>query len=51
MHGQLGCQGGLRTGSTGAIKAMGAGLRAMRQDEVTQYTELLEDSRSARSTG
>jgi uncharacterized protein YbjQ (UPF0145 family) len=30
---------------TGAIKTMGAGLKAMRQGEVTQYAELLEDSR------
>jgi len=32
-----------RTGA-GAIKTMGAGLKAMRQGEVTQYAELLEDS-------
>src|ERR1700747_2228151 len=30
--------------STGAIKTMGAGLKAMRQGEVTQYAQLLEDS-------
>jgi Putative heavy-metal-binding len=29
--------------STGAIKTMGAGLKAMRQGEVTQYAQLLED--------
>jgi len=30
--------------SRGAVKTMGAGLKAMRQGEVTQYAELLEDS-------
>jgi uncharacterized protein YbjQ (UPF0145 family) len=31
--------------SMGFAKAMGAGFKALRQGEVSQYTELLEDSR------
>ena len=31
--------------SMGFAKTMGAGFKALRQGEVTQYTELLEDSR------
>ena len=41
----LGLAFGLVVRSMGAIKTMGAGLKAMRRGEVTQYTELLEDSR------
>ena len=41
----LGVAFGLVVRSMGSIKAMGAGFKAMRQGEVTQYTELLEDSR------
>ena len=41
----LGLAFGLVVRSMGALKTMGAGLKAMRQGEVTQYTELLEDSR------
>ena len=40
----LGLAFGLVVRSMGAIKTMGAGLKAMRRGEVTQYTELLEDS-------
>ena len=36
---------GLVVRSMGAIKTIGAGFKALRQGEVTQYTELLEDSR------
>jgi uncharacterized protein YbjQ (UPF0145 family) len=36
---------GLVVRSTRAIKTMGERVKAMRQGEVTQYTELLEDSR------
>jgi len=36
---------GLIVRSMGAVKSIGAGFKAMRQGEVTQYTELLEDSR------
>ena len=36
---------GLVVRSMGAVKAIGAGFKALRQGEVTQYTELLEDSR------
>jgi uncharacterized protein YbjQ (UPF0145 family) len=41
----LGVAFGLVVRSMGAIKSLGAGFKAMRQGEVTQYTELLEDSR------
>src|SRR6516165_12119250 len=41
----LGIAFGLIVRSMGAIKSMGAGFKALRQGEVTQYTELLEDSR------
>ena len=41
----LGIVFGLIVRSMGAIKTMGAGFKALRQGEVTQYTELLEDSR------
>ena len=41
----LGIAFGLVVRSMGAIKSIGAGFKAMRQGEVTQYTELLEDSR------
>lgn len=41
----LGVAFGLVVRSMGAIKSIGAGFKAMRQGEVTQYTELLEDSR------
>jgi len=41
----LGLAFGLVVRSMGALRTMGAGLKAMRQGEVTQYTELLEDSR------
>ena len=36
---------GLVVRSMGVVKSLGAGFKAMRQGEVTQYTELLEDSR------
>jgi uncharacterized protein YbjQ (UPF0145 family) len=41
----LGVAFGLVVRSMGALKTMGAGLKAMRRGEVTQYTELLEDGR------
>jgi uncharacterized protein YbjQ (UPF0145 family) len=41
----LGIAFGLVVRSMGFAKAMGAGFKALRQGEVTQYTELLEDSR------
>jgi len=41
----LGVAFGVVVRSMGAIKTIGAGFKAMRQGEVTQYTELLEDSR------
>jgi uncharacterized protein YbjQ (UPF0145 family) len=41
----LGVAFGLVVRSMGAIKSIGAGFKAMRQGEVTQYTELLEESR------
>jgi uncharacterized protein YbjQ (UPF0145 family) len=41
----LGLAFGLVVRSMGFAKAFGAGLKALRQGEVTQYTELLEDSR------
>jgi uncharacterized protein YbjQ (UPF0145 family) len=36
---------GLIVRSMGAVKSMGAGFRGMRQGEVPQYTELLEQTR------
>jgi uncharacterized protein YbjQ (UPF0145 family) len=41
----LGVAFGLVVRSMGMVKAIGAGFKAMRQGEVSQYTELLEDSR------
>ncbi len=41
----LGLAFGLVVRSIGMVKAFGAGFKALRQGEVTQYTELLEDSR------
>jgi uncharacterized protein YbjQ (UPF0145 family) len=41
----LGVAFGLVVRSMGAIKSIGAGFKALRQGEVSQYTELLEDSR------
>jgi len=41
----LGVAFGLVVRSMGVVKSLGAGFMAMRQGEVTQYTELLEDSR------
>jgi uncharacterized protein YbjQ (UPF0145 family) len=41
----LGIAFGLVVRSMGAIKSISAGFKALRQGEVTQYTELLEDSR------
>ena len=41
----LGVAFGLVVRSMGLVRSMGAGFKAMRQGEVTQYTELLEDSR------
>jgi uncharacterized protein YbjQ (UPF0145 family) len=41
----LGVAFGLVVRSMGVVRAIGAGLKAMRQGEVSQYTELLEDSR------
>ena len=42
---ELGITFGLVVRSMGVVKSLGAGLKALRQGEVTQYTELLEDSR------
>jgi uncharacterized protein YbjQ (UPF0145 family) len=41
----LGLVFGLVVRSMGLAKSMGAGFKALRQGEVTQYTSLLEDSR------
>jgi uncharacterized protein YbjQ (UPF0145 family) len=41
----LGLVFGLVVRSMGFAKSIGAGFKALRQGEVTQYTELLEDSR------
>jgi uncharacterized protein YbjQ (UPF0145 family) len=41
----LGVAFGLVVRSMGAVKSIGAGFKALRQGEVTQYTALLEDSR------
>ena len=41
----LGIAFGLVVRSMGFAKAVGAGFKALRQGEVSQYTELLEDSR------
>ena len=41
----LGLAFGLVVRSMGALRTMGAGWKAMRQGEVTQYTALVEDSR------
>jgi uncharacterized protein YbjQ (UPF0145 family) len=41
----LGVAFGLVVRSMGFAKALGAGFKALRQGEVSQYTELLEDSR------
>jgi uncharacterized protein YbjQ (UPF0145 family) len=41
----LGVAFGLVVRSMGVVKGIGAGFKALRQGEVTQYTELLEDSR------
>jgi uncharacterized protein YbjQ (UPF0145 family) len=41
----LGVAFGLVVRSMGFAKSMGAGFKALRQGEVSQYTELLEDSR------
>jgi uncharacterized protein YbjQ (UPF0145 family) len=41
----LGVAFGLVVRSMGFAKALGAGFKALRQGEVTQYTALLEDSR------
>jgi uncharacterized protein YbjQ (UPF0145 family) len=41
----LGVAFGLVVRSMGLAKSVGAGFSAMRRGEVTQYTELLEDSR------
>jgi uncharacterized protein YbjQ (UPF0145 family) len=41
----LGVAFGLVVRSMGFARAVGAGFKALRQGEVTQYTELLEDSR------
>jgi uncharacterized protein YbjQ (UPF0145 family) len=41
----LGLAFGLVVRSMGFAKAVGAGFKALRQGEVTQYTSLLEDSR------
>jgi uncharacterized protein YbjQ (UPF0145 family) len=41
----LGLAFGLVVRSMGMVKSLGAGLKALRQGEVSQYTELLEDSR------
>ena len=41
----LGLTFGLVVRSMGFAKSVGAGFKALRQGEVSQYTELLEDSR------
>jgi uncharacterized protein YbjQ (UPF0145 family) len=41
----LGLAFGLVVRSMGLVKGIGAGFKALRQGEVTQYTALLEDSR------
>ena len=41
----LGVAFGLVVRSMGVVRSVGAGFKALRQGEVTQYTELLEDSR------
>ena len=41
----LGVAFGLVVRSMGMVKSIGAGFKSMFQGEVTQYTELLEDSR------
>jgi len=41
----LGLAFGLVVRSMGFVRGVGAGFKALRQGEVTQYTELLEDSR------
>jgi uncharacterized protein YbjQ (UPF0145 family) len=41
----LGVAFGLVVRSMGMVKSIGAGFKALRQGEVSQYTELLEDSR------
>jgi uncharacterized protein YbjQ (UPF0145 family) len=41
----LGVVFGLVVRSMGLARSVGAGFKALRQGEVTQYTELLEDSR------
>jgi uncharacterized protein YbjQ (UPF0145 family) len=41
----LGVAFGLVVRSMGLARSVGAGLKALRQGEVTQYTQLLEDSR------
>ena len=41
----LGVAFGLVVRSMGAVKSIGAGFKALRQGEVTQYTSLLEQSR------
>jgi len=41
----LGVAFGLVVRSMGLARSVGAGFKALRQGEVTQYTELLEDSR------
>jgi uncharacterized protein YbjQ (UPF0145 family) len=41
----LGVAFGLVVRSMGAVKSIGAGFKALRQGEVTEYTQLLEDSR------
>jgi len=41
----LGVAFGLVVRSMGIVKGVGAGFKALRQGEVHQYTELLEDSR------
>ena len=41
----LGVAFGLVVRSMGVVRSVGAGFKSLRQGEVTQYTELLEDSR------
>lgn len=41
----LGVAFGLVVRSMGVVKSIGAGFKSLRQGEVSQYTELLEDSR------
>ena len=45
IEGDLGLAFGLVVRSMGAVKSISAGIKALRQGEVREYTQLLEDSR------